>query len=512
MMDAKKRIVVNTLAQNIRSVLNVVLSFYSTRIVLKLLGDDYGLYTLVAGVVAMLGFVTNAMVVSTQRYLSFLNGKGETEGLRKVFSNSLMLQIAFGAAIVLLLVLFEPLIFTSVLHIPADRVIVARQVYFLMLVTLFFSFLVSPYRALFIARENIVYISVIDVLDGILKLALVIALYWVTFDRLVAYTCIMLFVMVFCYLAFLFYSLWKYPESCFFPKFRDCDFSVLRGMSNFAGWTVYSTACIVGRAQGMQVILNQFFALAVNKAYGVAIQVSGAIQFVAASLLNAMSPQIVKAEGCGDRGKMLSLAVSSCKFAFLLLALVVVPLTFEMPNVLHVWLGQVPEHSTTFARLLLLSALCDQLTIGLGTANQAIGRIRNYSLIINTTKLLTLPIAWMLFHYGFSIRAVMTGYLLIEALCMLMRIPFLQVTAGLSAAGFFRHVFWRVALPFCAMAAGCYSVSGLPPSFWRFMLSCVACVTFSLPVIWFFGLDQNERHAFLCMFRSKSVSTPNSDN
>lgn len=507
MMDARKRIVVNTLAQNIRSVLNVILSFYSTRIVLELLGDDYGLYTLVAGVIAMLGFVTNAMVVSTQRYLSFLSGQGRTDDLRKFFSNSLMLQIAFGAVVMLLMLLFEPLIFTYVLHIPADRVIVARQVYFLMLVTLFFSFLVAPYRALFIARENIVYISVIDVLDGILKLALVIALYWVTFDRLVAYTCIMLLVMVFCYLAFLFYSLWKYPESCFLPKFRDCDFSVLRGMGNFAGWTVYSTACIVGRVQGMQVILNQFFALAVNKAYGVAIQVSGAIQFVAASLLNAMAPQIVKAEGCGDRGKMLSLAVSACKFAFLLLALVVVPLSFEMPNVLHVWLGQVPEHTTTFARLLLLSALCDQLTIGLGTANQAIGRIRNYSLIINTAKLITLPVAWMLFHYGFSIRAVMIGYLIIEALCMLMRIPFLQVTAGLSVGNFVRHVFLRVILPLCAMSAGCFVVSFLPPSFWRFLLSGVACVVFSLPVIWLCGLEQAERRALLDMLHRQSVPT-----
>jgi len=498
-MDTKKRVVVNTLAQNIRSVLNVILSLYSTRIVLELLGDDYGLYSLVAGVIAMLAFVTNAMVISTQRYLSFLFGKNDSEGVRKVFANSLLLQIVFASVVVLVFFLLESVLFTYILKIPADRAHVATQVYHLMLGTLFFTFLVSPYRALFIARENIVYISVIDVVDGILKLGLVFTLYWVTFDRLVAYACIMLFIMVFCYLAFLVYSLWKFPESCFLPRFKDCDFSVLKGMGNFAGWTVYSTACIVGRAQGMQVVLNQFFSLAINKAYGIAIQVSGAIQFVAVSILNAMTPQIVKAEGHGDRERMLSLSITASKFAFLLLALVVVPLVFEMPNVLQLWLGQVPEYADTFARLLLLSSLCDQLTVGLGTANQAIGRIRNYSLVINTTKLITLPLAWLLFHYGFSIEVVMTGYLLIEVLCMLMRLPFLHYTAGLSVTDFLYRVFLRVSLPLCAMMVGCLAVSGMEPSFWRLVLSALSCVTVSLPVIWFLGLEESERQNLLEM-------------
>ena len=503
-MDTKKRIVVNTLAQNVRSVLNMILSLYATRIVLNLLGDDYGLYALVAGVIAMLGFITNAMVISTQRYLSFLYGKGELEGVRKVFSNSLMLQMAFALFVVLVFFLAEPLIFSHILKIPAERVEVASQVFHLMLCTLFFSFLIAPYRALFVARENIVYISVIDVLQGALMLGLVFTLYWITFDRLLTYTAFILFITVFCYVAFLLYSLWRYPESCFFPRLRDFDRESLKGMSNFAGWTVYSTACIVGRLQGMQVVLNQFFMLSVNKAYGVAMQVSGAITFVASSVMNAMNPRIVKAEGAGDRQKMLLLATSSCKFAFLLLALVVVPLVYEMPNVFRLWLGHVPEHAVTFARLLLLSSLCDQLTIGLGTANQAIGQIRNFSLLINTTKLLTLPLAWLLFHYGFSIRCVMVAYLLIEALCMLIRIPFLRYTAGLSVGDFLQRVFLRVAMPVCVMAAACYAVSNLPPSFWRFILSGLACVAFSLPVIWFVGLEVDERRNLTDIVRRRN--------
>ena len=314
-MDAKKRVVVNTLAQNIRSVLNVCLSLYSTRIVLSLLGDDYGLYTLVVGIVALLGFVTNAMVISTQRYLSFLFGKNETENARKVFSNSLMLQISIAFLVVLFFYLLEPIILSS-LNIPEGREDVVPTLFHIMLASLFFTFLIAPYRALFIARENIVYISIIDVLDGVLKLALVFMLYSITFDLLLAYAFIMLGVILFSYLSFMAYSLWRYPESCLIPRRKDLDFSVLKGMSNFTGWTLYGTACIVGRAQGMQVVLNQFFAISVNKAYGLALQVSGAIQFVATSVMNAMNPQIIKAEGRGDRQGMLALSILASKIAY----------------------------------------------------------------------------------------------------------------------------------------------------------------------------------------------------
>ena len=71
-MSPTKRIIVNTLAQYTRAILNIGLSLYSTRLVLETLNvNDYGIYSLVASVVGILGYLTNALVVTTQRYLSY---------------------------------------------------------------------------------------------------------------------------------------------------------------------------------------------------------------------------------------------------------------------------------------------------------------------------------------------------------------------------------------------------------------------------------------------------------
>ena len=170
-MDASKRIVVNTLAQHIRSIVNIVLSLYSTRLILQALGQsDYGIYSLVAGVVAMLGFLTNAMVVTTQRQLSFYHGSGNIDTVRRIFSNSLLLHVLLGIILVVVLLAVEPLLFNGFLRIKQERMNTATIVYGLVILSLLITFLTAPYRALFIARENIVYISVVDVLDGLFKL------------------------------------------------------------------------------------------------------------------------------------------------------------------------------------------------------------------------------------------------------------------------------------------------------------------------------------------------------
>lgn len=136
----------------------------------------------------------------------------------------------------------------------------------------------------------------------------------------------------------------------------------------------------------MAIVLNAFFGTIINTAYGIASQISNSVQFISQAIINAMSPQIIKAEGNKERSRMLSLSEVSCKYSFLLLAIIVIPTCFEMPSILSIWLGSIPEHTVFISRLLLISALVDQTSMGLGIANQAIGNIRNYSIVINTIK------------------------------------------------------------------------------------------------------------------------------
>ena len=259
--------------------------------------------------------------------------------------------------------------------------------------------------------------------------------------------------------------------------------------------------CVIFRAQGVAVILNRFFGTIVNSAYGIAHQVFSSVAFIAQAVVNAMSPQIVKAEACGDRQRMLSLSELSSKYAFLLLATVTIPLSFEMPSVLSLWLGDVPDYAVTLCRFVILTALCDQITIGLGTANQAIGRIRNYSLAINTIKVLTLPVFWLCLRLGGSVADAMCVYLGFEAVGAIMRLPFLKYTAGLSIRHFAKHVFGPVIIPSVAISAVCFLMVTYMEIPFRFLLTGVVTVITAAITIWFFALDNAERKAALQMIK-----------
>jgi O-antigen/teichoic acid export membrane protein len=198
------------------------------------------------------------------------------------------------------------------LNIEDARRGAALFVYFAAVAMVLLSFITAPIRALFIARENIVYTSFVDVLDGVLKLSIAILLSKITFDHLIAYSSLLTGISIFNLLAFAIYAAIKFPEF-HLPKLQELDKEYMKGLSNFAGWTIYSTGCVIARNQGISVVLNLFYGTIVNSAYGIAMQVSGAVQFVSTSIVNAMNPQIMKAEGAGERQKMIRLCAYESK-------------------------------------------------------------------------------------------------------------------------------------------------------------------------------------------------------
>ena len=493
-MSPTKRIFINTLTHHVRSIVYICLSLYSTRLVLHALGEsDYGVFSLVAGVVALLGFLTNAMVVTTQRQLSFLHGKGDLNHVRRMFSNSLLLHLLFGLIIVIILCAIEPLLFNGFLKIDAARTPTATKVYYLVILSLFITFLAAPYRALFIARENIVYISIVDVLDGIFKLFFAIWLLTYGADRLIAYAWTTVAIMMFNYLAFALWAHTHFEESVLLPHRSDINRQDIRELTGFAGWTIYSMGCIIGRTQGVTIILNKFFGTAINAAYGIAQHVFAAVMFVSQAIVNAMSPQLIKAEGRGDRQHMLQLSEALSKYSFLLLSLIVIPMAFEMPAILQIWLDEVPDYTIMLCRFILITALCDQTTIGLNTANQAVGKIRIFSLTVNTTKVLTLPVFWLILSQGYPVEAAMWCYLLFEIACAFIRFPILKYTAGLSIRHFVAHVFLRILIPTAGAITICWIIVNFVNSPYRILLTTTASVCTSIVFIWLFALEQPER-------------------
>lgn len=496
-MDPNKRIVVNTAAQYVKTIVNVLLSLYATRLILAVLGaSDYGIYSLVAGVVSMLSFVSNAMVVSTQRFLSFYQGKGDKAKLRSVFNDSVLLHLCLGLLISAVLAAVTPLIFGGFLDIPADRIDTAKSVYFIVIVILFVTFITAPFRATLISHEDIVFISIVDVLDGVLKVVLVLILAKLSSDKLIGYAWLMLLIQVVNLLALSVFGFVKYEE-CVRPRFRDISRGYLSELASFAGWTVYSTGCIIGRTQGFAVLLDKFVGVVANASFGIAQQVSGFVNFVSESLLNAMRPQIVKAEGEGDRSRLLSLAGQAGKFAFLLLSCVSLPVIFYMEPLLDFWLDEVPEGTAFFCRMVMIASLLDMTTIGLGTANQAIGRIRGYSLAVNTTKILTLPLVWLCLRAGLPMFWAALCYVGVEFLCAMIRLPFLKITAGLDVWQYVRFILLPLVVPvvvFVGMLVLSKTVLHL-----NFIVASLLSLAVYAVAVWTFALSRAERDAAISM-------------
>lgn len=471
----------------------MLLSLYSARLVLNILGvTDYGIYALVAGVVSMLSFVTNSLVGSTQRFLSIHQGSGDMAALKNVFSNSLSLHIIIGIIVMVILECLTPFLFEGFLNIPPGRTGAGSIIYQMVVVMVYVSFVAAPYRALLISRENIVYTSVIDVCDGILKVILVIFLTYLPGDKLVDYGWIMLGISIFNLLAFAVYSHVKYEE-CVCPHIRDINKKYLRDLGTFTGWVTYSTLCITLRNQGLAIVLNKLRGTAINAAYGIGMQISGMVSFVSASLGNAIAPQLVAAKGAEDTQKMWFLAEFQSKFSYLLLAMVGIPTMFVMQPLLELWLGNVPAYTMTFGCMFLSAQIVDMLTTGLGTANRARGNVARYIFVTYTPKFLILPIGWYALQIGFPMIWVAVLFVVVEALCMYLRIPLLKNTDGFDARKYCRNVIGRSVIPTVICVAACIAATFIPVFPGSFLLTYILSVPLFMIAAYRYSLSVPER-------------------
>lgn len=439
-MNGTNRILINTVAQYVKTIINLLLALYSTRLILEALGNsDYGLYSVIAGVVSMLSFVNNSLVISTQRHLSFLKGKNDTVEVRHFFANSLFIHILLGLLFFILLFACTDIFVGKVLSIPAHREHAAIIVFISVSAVISLTFITSPFRAIFIARENIVFISVIDIVDAVLKLLIAFVLIDTTADKLILYGLLLVGVSFFNLLAFSIYAYICYDEFCW-PKINIIRKHHIKKITSFAGWTLFSTGCVIGRTQGLAILFNVFYGVLINTAYGIAQQISGAVMNVSQAIANAMSPQIIKAEGKGERTKMLYMASLECLFSYTMLAIFAVPLIVKMPLILELWLVEVPEYSVLFCRYILIACLFDQITGGLGIANQASGNIRNYSVIFGLTKILTLPISYFIILKGGEVNYILFCFVAIELISSCLRILFIHKSVGLIVSDFLRRI------------------------------------------------------------------------
>ncbi|GHT18147.1 hypothetical protein FACS189429_4020 [Bacteroidia bacterium] len=414
-----KRIAKNTVYLYIRMLLNMAITFYTSRVVLNTLGvEDFGIYGVVGGIIAMFGFLNSSMSGATSRFLTFEIGRQDFEKLKKTFSAALTIHFIIA---VIILVLGETAglwWLENKLVIAPERMNAARWVFHLSVLASVIGITQVPYNATIIAHERMSVYAFIEILNSLLKLAIVYLLVIGNFDKLILYAVLTLCVSVLITVIYRTYCVRHFTESKY--KF-EWNKEIVMPMLNFSGWNLYQTASFTLKTQGVNMILNMFYGVALNAAYGIAGQVQSAVNGVSSNFLVAVNPQIIKYYANREFSKMQSLVTNASKFTFLLLFMMSLPLALETNFLMQLWLKNVPDYAVIFSQLFIIYTFISLSTNPATTIILATGRVKIWNLIAGTLFLLIIPITYFLLKAGYSPVVPMVANVVMITLCGILK-------------------------------------------------------------------------------------------
>lgn len=380
-------------------IITTIISLYTARVFLNVLGaSDFGLYTLVSGVIFMFGFLQGTLTRACLRYFCFYKAQDDIQSQKKVFSISIILHVIISIIIMIGLLLVTDFLFSGFLNIDEDRLEAARYVYLIMIASLIFAILATPYDSVLNANENMKSYSIIGMAESILKLVLALCLPYILYDKLIFYALFLCLITLLSLFAKIVICHTKYEECSF--KYVYIDKQIAKDMVGYAGWNLLTLVTSVVSFNSMPVFLNTFFGTVVNAAQGIAAQINGVLTSFSTNMIKALNPVITKSEGGNDVEKMLMFAHTGSKLSFLILCFFAVPIIVECPFILKLWLVNVPEWTSIFCIMLLIRSLFYQLTTVYTDCIYASTNIRNYCIIKSILNLLPLIFVYLSFKAG----------------------------------------------------------------------------------------------------------------
>ena len=487
-----QRIARNTLMLYVRMLFLMFIGLYTSRVVLSTLGvTDYGIYGVVGGVVALFSVISGSLSAAITRFITFEMGKGTEARLKNVFSSAVTVQLILALLVV---VIAEPLgiwFIENEINMPPDRHDAAHWVFQFSLLTFVINIISIPYNASIIAHERMSAFAVIGVLEGLAKLAVAFLIMYSPIDRLVYYAILMCVVAVGVRMAYSVYCRRHFPE-CRYTFMWEPD--LLRQMFAFAGWNFIGAASGTLRDHGGNVLINIFCGPVANAARAVSVQLGGAVQSFVSNFMTAVNPQITKSYAAQEKEYALSLVFRSSRYSFYLLYMLALPVLFNAGYILDLWLEDVPARSENFVCLALLLSLSECLSYPLVTLMLATGNIRNYQLIVGGLQLMNLPVSYLVLKAGAPPESIIVVAIVISQICLFARLLLLKGMTGLSASGFIKAVYLRVAAVFIVSGSVIYLISyTLKSDFVSFVISCIVCIAVNTAGIWLIGIDNEER-------------------
>ena len=430
-MSDNSRIAKNTLFMYVRMAFTMVVGLYTSRVVLRVLGvDDFGLYNVIGGIIALFTVLNSALINTTSRFITVSFAKGNAQDTRQIFNMALLMHFLVGVLIVIIGETIGLWYLHYKLVIPEGRELAAEWLYQFTVIAAFISTINVPYNATIIAHERINVYAILQIIDTFLNLGIVLILQVVSCDKLIFYAALILAIKVFNFLVNYFYCHARFQEVKFlfywsWDKFKD----ILR----FVGWALVGNFSYMFYTQGINLMLNAFCGPAVNAARGIAVQVQGVVAQLANNVQTAINPQIIKTYSTNNLYRMHVLICASSRYCYYLLFLFAMPIMLEAHYILHLWLGIVPDHTVNFIRLTLAYVLLDAFINPMFTANLASGKLKLYYIPVTINSLSFMLITYFAIRLTRIPESVFTCYLVMTVIGLIIRVVVLNKQVQLPA-------------------------------------------------------------------------------
>lgn len=494
-MSTATRIVKNTWYLYAKMCITVFISLYTTRLILASLGpSDFGIFTVVGGAIAMLGFLNSTLANATQRFMSYSIGVGDEERERRIFNISVVLHVGIAlVTLVLLLVAMWPL-FGGILDIDTGRVNAAKIVYLCLIFSAMLTVINVPYEAVMNAHENMLYYSIVGVFESLMKLGIAFLCVHTSKDKLIVYGVLMAIVPLITLSVMKVYCHRHYSECVLSPR-KYWDGKIAGQILSFSGWNFLTAISSLFTAQGIGLVLNHFFGTLLNATQGIANQINGYMSVFSEHLMKSMNPVIVKKAGSGEISSMNKVTIAGCKYSTYLILFFSIPCMLEMPFVLKVWLKDVPDWAVLFCTLQLVQTIVVQMARAAATAVYAEGDIKGYAIwksIMNATPVFLTYIAFklggdpfwsyvpMILVWGVGGDAVIIAYA--HRKCQM---DVMQYMKGV--------VLPIIGTSVIMIPLGLFSLKIMDSGFIRFIVSCIMTTLGFLAAMALFGVTKVER-------------------
>ena len=495
-IQRNQRIAKNTILLYIRTAFTMLVSLFTSRIILNVLGvDNYGIYNVVGGTISMFSIISGSLSGAISRFITFGLGEGNIEKLKRIFSTSVNIQIGLSILILIFAEIGGLWFLNTKLNIPPARMYAAHWVLQFSIFTFILGLISTPYNACIIAHEHMKVFAYIGILEVVLKLLFVLALYFSPFDKLIVYSASLFLIAL---LLRIIYGIYcnRHFEECVYHF--EVDRELLKKMTGYACWGFLGNTAYMFNTQGVNIIINLFFGVALNAARGVVTQVEGAIMQFVNNFMTAITPQITKSYAAGDKSYMFTLICRGSKFSFFLLLFFLIPVEFEAQTILKLWLGIVPEYTAIFFKLSIIGTAIVLIGNTCLTSIMSTGNIRNYQIVVTIVGCLVFPLTWVAYKIGWPAYITYIIYIVIYGILNWIRLLFMRKLLDFKISMFIRKSIYPIlVVTIMALIIPSLIYVGMEPSIFRFVI--ITGVSFVTTAISIFigGLEKSERNVIL---------------